>query len=74
VEIKRRYTDVVALLRDRLDDRGGRSVGMAELVSQTLARGFKILVNEEILPIYSRNKDFARFLTEYIQGKPKWLA
>jgi tRNA nucleotidyltransferase (CCA-adding enzyme) len=74
VEVKRRYTDMVALLRDRLGNRGGRDAGVAELVSQTLAKDFKILVNEETLPIYSQNRDFARFLTEYIRGKPKWLA
>jgi tRNA nucleotidyltransferase (CCA-adding enzyme) len=74
VEVKRKYTDVATLLRDRLNDRGGRNAGIPELVSQTLAKDSKILVNEEILSTYSRNRDFARFLTEYIWGKPKWLA
>ncbi len=72
VETTRKYTDIVELLEDKLKD-GGRTTGMAELVSKSLSKSLKILVNEEILPTYSRNQDFAKFLTEYIRGKPKWL-
>jgi tRNA nucleotidyltransferase (CCA-adding enzyme) len=72
VDIKRDYTDAVELLKDKLEN-GGRNVGIAELASRTVAKTLKTLVDEEILATYSRNKDFAKFLTEYIQGKPKWL-
>ncbi len=72
VYIRRRYEDVVALLEDTLKD-GGRKAGVAELVSQSVARRFKVRVNEEILLTYSRNREFARFLTEYLEGRPKWL-
>jgi len=72
VEICRKHADVVDLLTEKLKD-GGRQVGVAELISKTLANSMKILVNEEIEKIYSSNDDFARFLTEYIKGKPKWL-
>ncbi len=72
VETTRKYTDIAELLEDKLKD-GGRTAGMAELVSKALLKSLKILVNEEILPTYSRNPDFAKFLTEYIRGKPKWL-
>lgn len=71
-EIAREHTDVVELLEDKLKV-GGRNTGVAELVSQAVAKNLKILVNEEILPTYSHNQDFAIFLTEYIKGKPKWL-
>lgn len=74
VEVKRKYTDVVALLTDRLKDRGGRNAGVARLVSQILAKDFKIMIDEEILFTYSRSQGFAGFLTEYILGRPKWLA
>ncbi|HVP92688.1 MAG TPA: CCA tRNA nucleotidyltransferase [Acidobacteriota bacterium] len=72
VEIRRKYTDVRELLRERLKD-GGRSAGMADWISRRLRGGFKVLVNSEISPIYERNSDFAGFLTEFLSGKPKWL-
>jgi len=73
VEIVREYTNVVKLLEYKLRD-GGRNAGIAKLVSKAVAKDMKILVNEEILPTYSKNQDFAKFLTEYLKGKPKWLA
>jgi tRNA nucleotidyltransferase (CCA-adding enzyme) len=72
VEIRRKYTDACDLLRERLKD-GGRRAGIAEQISQTLRKGFRVLVNGEISQIYERNSDFAGFLTEFLSGKPKWL-
>jgi tRNA nucleotidyltransferase (CCA-adding enzyme) len=72
VEIRRKYTDAVALLSDRLKD-GGRNAGVAEGISQVLKKGFKVLVNEEIVEVYERNGEFVVFLTEFLQGRPKWL-
>ncbi len=73
VDKKRDYTDAVRLLRDKLKT-GGRTIGIAELVSQIMAKTSKILVDQQILPTYLRNKNLAEFLTEYLDGKPKWLA
>ncbi|MDH7477666.1 MAG: hypothetical protein QHH17_04710, partial [Candidatus Bathyarchaeota archaeon] len=70
--IKRKYMDVVALLNEKLKD-GGRSAGIAEQISQTLRKGFKIFVDDEIVEVYEKNRDFAVFLTEFFSGKPKWL-
>jgi len=72
VEIKREHRDVVDLLTERLRD-GGRRIGVADLVAQAISKGFKVSVNEEILEPYSSNPEFARFLTEYFKGKPRWL-
>ena len=72
VEIKRKHTDVVDLLLEKLGD-GGRRVGVAELISRTVANSVEVLVNEEVLALYSSSSDFARFLTEYLEGKPRWL-
>lgn len=71
-EIERKHRDVVNLLTERLRD-DGRRIGVADLVSQAISEGFEILVNEEILELYSSNSEFARFLTEYLKGKPRWL-
>jgi len=72
VELQRKYTDAVALLSEKLKD-GGRSAGVAEQISHMLGKGFIILVNDEIVEIYEKNSGFAKFLTEFLSGKPKWL-
>ncbi|MGB9853938.1 MAG: CCA tRNA nucleotidyltransferase [Candidatus Bathyarchaeales archaeon] len=72
VELQRKHVDAVALLNEKLMD-GGRNAGVAKEVSQVLSQGFRIYVNEEIAEIYEENGDFAKFLTEFLSGKPKWL-
>ena len=72
VELQRKFTDVVELLREKLKE-GGRSIGVAELVSQALREEFRILVNSEVSEVYVRNRDFAEFLTDFLGGKPFWL-
>lgn len=72
VEIRRTYTDVVALLKDKLRDRGGKH-GIASLVSEALTNRFEILVNQEISGFYEQNHEFAQFLTDYLDGRPRWL-
>jgi tRNA nucleotidyltransferase (CCA-adding enzyme) len=72
VDVKRQYIDVVELLHKTLSD-GGRSAGVAEMVSKAMSESVQILVNEEVMDIYSVSAEFARFLTEYLEGKPRWL-
>jgi tRNA nucleotidyltransferase (CCA-adding enzyme) len=72
VETRRKHTDIVTLLAETLKN-GGRRAGVAELISQSIAETLKILTNEEILELYTANKEFANFLTEYLVGKPRWL-
>jgi len=72
VEIKRKHMDVADLLLKKLGD-GGRRVGVAELISKAVANWVEVLVNEEVLALYSSSPEFARFLTEYLEGKPRWL-
>jgi len=72
VGIQRNHTDAVNLLSEKLKD-GGRNVGVADLLSQVIARSFEVLVDEEILGLYSSDVEFAGFLTEYLKGRPKWL-
>ena len=72
VEIQRKHTDVVSLLKEKLGD-GGKRVGVAELVSNAVADSMEVLVNSEVLKLYSVNPEFAKFLTEYLEGKPRWL-
>jgi len=72
VDIKRKHNNVVTLLSERLRD-GGRQVGVAELISQTVKKNLQIMVNEQIAKLYSCNTEFARFVTEYLEAKPRWL-
>jgi tRNA nucleotidyltransferase (CCA-adding enzyme) len=71
-DVKRIYFDVAKLLKEKLED-GGRSLGVAELISESIANSLEILVNDEALKLYSGNPKFAKFLTEYLEGKPRWL-
>jgi len=73
VEIKRKYSDVVALLSEKLRD-GGRQVGVAELISHVIKKTLKIMVNEQIVKSYSSDPQFAKFVTEYLEAKPRWLS
>ncbi|MEM3566417.1 MAG: CCA tRNA nucleotidyltransferase [Candidatus Bathyarchaeia archaeon] len=72
IQIRRKHTDAAAILYERLRD-GGRNAGVAREIARVLQHGFKILVNEEIAEIYEKDSEFARFLTEFLSGKPKWL-
>jgi len=72
VELRRKYTDAVALLNEKLRD-GGKNTGVSEQISQALRKSFKILVNGEIAEVYEKNREFAKFLTEFLSGKPRWL-
>jgi tRNA nucleotidyltransferase (CCA-adding enzyme) len=72
VELKRKTTDVVKLLNEKLKD-GGRNAGVAEQISHVIKKGFKVLVNEEVIDVYAKNRCFAEFLTDFLSGKPKWL-
>ena len=72
VDVKRKHTDAVNLLKEKLGD-GGRRDGVAELVSKAVADSLEVMVNDEALKLYSASPEFAKFLTEYLEGKPKWL-
>lgn len=72
VQVRRRYTDACVLLREKLKD-GGKNAGVADQIAQKLGKGFKVLVNDGIVDIYRKNKEFAVFLSEFLSGMPKWL-
>jgi len=72
VELQRRFTDIVEFLKEKLKE-GGRNTGVAEIVAQALREKFSVLVNSEISKVYSSNRNFAEFLTDFLKGKPFWL-
>ena len=72
VELPRKTTDAVVLLKEKLAD-GGKNAGVADLIAKTIQKNFMILVNDAVLEVYSENRDFAASLTKFISGKPFWL-
>jgi tRNA nucleotidyltransferase (CCA-adding enzyme) len=72
VEVPRKTTDAVALLKEKLAD-GGKTAGVAELIAKSIGKNLKILVNAEITEVYAENDNFAEFLTAFLSGKPFWL-
>ena len=72
VMLPRKTTDAVTLLKAKLAD-GGKNAGVAELIAQAIKKNLKVIVNADVLEVYSDNRDFAVFLTEFLVGKPFWL-
>jgi len=72
VETMRKHTDITALLSEKLRD-DGRKVGVPELISRVIKQTFAVMVNEQITKTYSSNPQFAKFVTEYLEAKPRWL-
>ncbi len=72
VELPRKSSDVVELLKGKLAD-GGKNAGVAELVANAMRESLKIFVNGEIEEVYQANETFAEFLTEFLLGNPFWL-
>jgi tRNA nucleotidyltransferase (CCA-adding enzyme) len=67
VDVKRKHTDIVELLKEK------RGNGVTEIGPKAIADSLEVMVNDEILKQYSSNQDFAKFLTKYLEGKPRWL-
>ncbi|MCW4052786.1 MAG: CCA tRNA nucleotidyltransferase [Candidatus Bathyarchaeota archaeon] len=73
VEIRREHADIVELLKAKFKDEK-ENTGILELEPRTEGnKGFKILVNEEILAGHQLDQSFAEFLMKYLEGKPRWL-
>jgi tRNA nucleotidyltransferase (CCA-adding enzyme) len=72
VKVRRRYSNVISLLKKSLVD-GGREIGVAEKVSNRIREELTMYVNEEIIEVYEKNVDFAEVLTEFLDDKPRWL-
>ncbi|RLI10641.1 CCA tRNA nucleotidyltransferase [Candidatus Bathyarchaeota archaeon] len=70
VETRRKQTDASSLLSSALRD-GGRGVGVSRRLSDKIAQGYQVLMDEEIAG--HLRGDFARFLHRFLKGRPVWL-
>jgi tRNA nucleotidyltransferase (CCA-adding enzyme) len=71
VGISRSYVNAISLLREKIRDEG-RSIGVAKKFVGNM-KNSEIYINEEILKFYRSNKEFAKFLSEFLNSKPNWI-
>ncbi len=72
VATKRKYVDCIKLLQEKLID-GGLNVGVSAGLQESIKKSGKILINEEIIPLYKSSQGFSVFITDFLLGIPKWL-
>jgi tRNA nucleotidyltransferase (CCA-adding enzyme) len=72
VELPRKCINAAALLKEKLSD-GGKNAGVAELVADAIKTDLKVLLDNEVLMLYTEHSDFAVFLSQFMAGKPFWL-
>lgn len=72
VGMKRRYSDAVALLQEKLKN-GGKEAGVANKFIDVIPASLDLKVNEEIIDFAASNEEFTRVLTDFLSGRPRWL-
>lgn len=72
VELLRKYTRADELLDYKLRNKSD-GLGLGKYVSNKISEHYDLFLNMEISEFYSKNNDFARFLTKYYLGRPSWL-
>jgi hypothetical protein len=68
----RLYSNVKYLLKEKLIS-NSKNIGIPRLISKTLHKQLKILIDYEIADLFQNDTEFAAFLTSFIIGKPFWL-
>jgi len=72
VRVKRKQFNAVDLIKEKIG-REPDSMGLGSRIQAAVKRGYRVITGNEILPFYSKNKDFARYLTRFLKGSPAWL-
>ena len=72
VELPRKTTDAIVFLKEKLED-GGKNSGVADLIAKTISENLRVLVGSDVIEVYGENGEFAKFLTDFLVGKPFWL-
>ena len=70
--VRRRYTNVVSMLKDNLKEKV-ENIGVARRLVKDV-REAEVYINMEIITFYAVNKEFAKFLTNFIRGKAIWIS
>jgi len=72
VELPRKFTKADKLLHYELRNKL-TSLGLGKHIANKISEHFDLFLNMEIHDFYSKNPDFAQFLTKYYLGRPSWL-
>lgn len=73
VQNKRQNTSAIQLLRSNLKT-GGRHVGVASLLANSLKKRLQIFEGNQIEPLIKTNTEFAKYMHVYLAGRPIWNA
>lgn len=73
VEVERRFKDAVILLTEYLKQDGGLSIGVRSKVAEAVRKEFRVLRNLELWRILNSNIGFNLYLSEFLDGLPRWL-
>ncbi len=71
VRVKRKYTKATNTIRERIEGESD-NIGLGRKIQKAMNAGYRLIVGEEIISFYSRNKSFAKHLTKFLKGSPIW--
>jgi tRNA nucleotidyltransferase (CCA-adding enzyme) len=73
VELIREHSSAKELIESKLSEGNLSDIGISKDISIWLMKGGKVMLNKEILALYSSNRSFAEFLTGFYIKQPSWL-
>ncbi|MCS4540810.1 MAG: CCA tRNA nucleotidyltransferase [Euryarchaeota archaeon] len=72
VELERRFSTAEDFLKNILKEKTVKKLGLGRHIVASLLKEYKLLRNKEIVEIYNKNFEFAKFLTDYLSMKFPW--
>jgi tRNA nucleotidyltransferase (CCA-adding enzyme) len=74
VEVRREYCNAEQLIKAKLKAENLSEIGVSKDIAKWAREGGKVAINQEVLPLYSTNPNFAEFLTKFYRKQPAWLS
>ncbi len=71
VRVKRKHTKATDTIREKIKSEPD-NLGLGRKIQKAMKAGYRLIVGEEIISFYSRNKSFAEHLTKFLKGSPLW--
>ncbi|HXY83380.1 MAG TPA: CCA tRNA nucleotidyltransferase [Candidatus Saccharimonadales bacterium] len=73
IQTRRQNISAIQLLRSNLKT-GGRQVGVASLLANSIKKRLQLFEGNKIEPLITTNDEFAKYLRVYLSGRPIWNA